>query len=546
MDEVFGRQTRAPGDRVDHKFANVQAPAIPRSAFDRSHNYKTIFDAGFLVPIYLDEVLPGDTHTVKMANFVRMATPLYPVMDDMIMETFWFYVPMRLVWDNFLEFMGEEVSGPGTLVTRSIPQVDAPTGGWLEKSLADYMGIPIGVEKDEINSLPFRCYNLIWNEWFRDQNLQNLVTVHKDDGATEADTDYTGYGSSGTDPLLRRGKRHDYFTGCLPWPQKGSAVDIPLGTYAPVVVDATQTYPTFQHLSEGQDAAIATQSGSSVNLAVEGGGFDASERLYWEETGLRTDLSAATAATINQLREAFAVQQLYELDARGGTRYQELVRAHFGGVMIPDYRVQRPEYLGSSKQAINVNPVGLTSRSVSGAPGEMAAFVTSSHVSQGWTKSFTEHGYVIGLCSVRAALTYQEGLNKLWSRETKQEFYWPTLANLGEQAVLNQEIYLQATSADTDVFGYQERWAEYRYKPSLVTGPLRSTATAPIDPWHLAIEFGSLPSLNAAFIEESPPIDRVISVNAELDTGHFVGDWYFEVTSVRPMPVYSTPGLTRL
>lgn len=514
---------------MSHSFSQVPKAEIPRSSFDRSSGRKTTFNAGYLVPVFCDEVLPGDTFNLNATFFARLATPLHPVMDNMRLTSFFFFVPFRLLWDNWQRFMGEQ-DNPGDSTDYLVPQMLAPGGGYAVGSIYDYFALPTQVAGYAHCSLPLRAYNLIYNEWFRDQNLQNSVTVLK--GDTNDPT--------ATYSLLRRGKRHDYFTSCLPWPQKGPGVDIPLGTSAPVVPTGSNVAPTFE---AGGAAGYLAATTATTNPAVQfvGASSAAGAQLQWVTTGLQADLTAATAATINQLRQAFQVQKLYERDARGGTRYTEIIRAHFN-VVSPDARLQRPEYLGGGQSPINLYSVPQTSASdAQPTPqGHLAAYGTASGSNHGFTHSFTEHGIIIGLVSVQADLNYQQGLERFWSRRTKFDFYWPALSHIGEQAVLNKEIFTQGTAADDQVFGYQERYAEYRYKPSSITGQFRSTFAQSLDTWHLAQDFASLPALNANFIVDNPPIDRVVAVTSE---PQFIMDSFFRLRTARPMPVYGVPGL---
>lgn len=528
-----------------HSFAMVPRPDIPRAAFSIQHALKTTFDAGDLIPIYVDEVLPGDAMSLSMTSFARLATPIAPVMDNLHLDTFWFFVPNRLLWDNWEKFQGEQTN-PGDSIDYVIPQMVSPAGGYAPLSLQDYMGLPTvgqvltGGQTVTHSALPLRAYNLIYNEWFRDENLQNSLTVNKLNGPDPL-SDYT---------LKKRGKRHDYFTSSLPWPQKGASVQLPIGTTAPVV-------------STGAAFTVRGGAGSGTNLYSETGAngtpilnsssttggialnFGASGATT---TGLMADLTSATAATINELRQSFAIQKILEKDARGGTRYTEILRQHFG-VMSPDARLQRPEYLGGGSTLIQINPIaqtGPTGTSGASTPqGNLAAMGTALLSGNGFSQAFTEHGYIIGLANVRADLTYQQGLRKMWSRETRYDFYLPALANLGEQAVLNKEIYITGDAAQDDaVFGYQERWAEYRYHPSTITGLFKSTSAGTLDLWHYAQKFATLPTLNATFIEESAKavVTRSTAVSEAANGTQLLCDVFFSLKAARPLPKYSVPG----
>lgn len=522
---------------MSHNFAQVPTADIQRSSFDRSHGYKTTFDSGYLVPVFIDEALPGDTFNLNMAVFARLATPLKPFMDNLFLDSFFFAVPYRLVWSNFRKFMGEQ-DNPGDSTDYVVPQMTSPANGYAIGSLSDYFGLPtvgqVGAGKSIThNSLFHRAYNLIWNQWFRDENLQQSVVVDTDDGPDNP-ADYV---------LLKRGKRHDYFTSCLPWAQKGNPITMPLTGNAPItgigVLSGSQTF------AQANKTVIET-GGASKTYPFSGALWDA-QNLYLKGSAasgsaqpqIYADLSGVTASTINQLRQAFQLQRLLERDARGGTRYTEIVRSHFG-VVSPDARLQRPEYLGGSSTAVNINPIAQTSVTAATPQGNLAAMGTVKATGHGFTKSFTEHCLIIGMVCVRADLNYQQGLNRMFQRRTRWDHYWPALAHIGEQAVLNSEIYCDGSANDTAVFGYQERYAEYRYKPSQITGLFRSTAATSLDIWHLAQKFNTLPTLGPTFIQENPPIDRVVAVTSEPE---FLFDSYFKLRCARPMPVYGVPGM---
>lgn len=543
----------ARSHRKTNRFSQIPNSPIQRSVFDRSHDYKTTMDAGYLIPFFVDEVLPGDTFKLRVNAFVRMNTLVAPFMDNVFMDTFFFFVPTRLVWDNWQRFCGEQ-KNPGDSTDFLIPSLSG-TNTFTNGSIFDYMGLPTGVSLNPantpINALPFRAYNLIYNEWFRDENLIDSIAVPTGDGPDPI-SNYT---------LRKRAKRHDYFTSCLPWPQKGPSVNISLTGEVPVYgngyalglycSDSTKFGLTANNASAANRAtpwlyptaygkhvgdSIASMNGASGDFKA----FGVVPKGSGELSGLVAGLDSASAVSINDLRQAFQIQKFYEKWARGGSRYTETLRVMFN-VISPDARLQRPEYLGGTHSRINVVPTAQTSSTDSVSPqSNLSAFGVLGDSAHGFNKSFVEHGYVIGLCCLRADITYQQGLNRMWSRRQLFDFYWPTLAHLGEQVVYNREIYTQGTADDNGVFGYQERYAEYRYKPSMITGKLRSTDAQSLDVWHLAQKFDSLPKLNQDFIEENPPINRVIAVQNE---PQFFADFWFDLKTSRPMPVYSVPGL---
>lgn len=535
---------------------------MSRSTFDRSHSLKTSFNAGDLVPFYVDEVLPGDTFSVRTSKVVRMPSLVTPIMDNIYLDTYYFFVPNRIVWEHWRELNGENTKSAWIPQTQyEVPQVTSPAGtGWAIGTLADYMGIPTGVSGLSVNALPFRAYSLICNEWFRDENLTDpLVTPTDDSTVAGVNTgNYITDVAKGGLPF-KVSKYHDYFTSCLPAPQKGPDVTIPVGSvdYSDVPVlskSATYPHPTDPvHMVDAADGSgfsnylLGMATSSNGTLATQAvSQFDSTKTPVFDNLWAQTSSLASdtvVAATINQLRMAFQIQKMYERDARGGTRYIEILKSHFG-VTSPDARLQRPEYLGGNRVPINVNQIVQQSQTTDQSPqGNPVGLSLTSDTHHDFKKSFVEHGFVIGLMVARYDHTYQQGLERFWSRKDRFDYYWPVFANLGEQAVKNREIYAQGTPVDDQVFGYQEAWADYRYKPNRVTGEMRSVSPQTLDSWHLADYYKTLPSLSDAWIrEDSANIDRVIAVTSAI-THQFFADIYISCRSTRPMPMYSIPGL---
>lgn len=531
-------------------FSEVPQADIQRSSFNRSHGLKTAFNSSSLIPIFWDEALPGDTLNLKMSHFARLSTPIVPFMDNVRLETFFFAVPYRLVWQNWEKFNGQQ-DEPGASTDYITPQMTTPPGGsFSEHSLMDYFGIPTKIQNLSVNAFHFRAYNLIWNEWFRDENLQARAPLSKGDGP-DLPGDYV---------LLSRGKRHDYFTSCLPWPQKGPSVPIFSATATAPVTSGNMiatgmnapsaSFSQMNGITKLSTSGLFLMGDATTNMRTTGGGLPSTSNTGFQvqvADGWKANLSLSTDTSVNAIRQAFQLQKLYERDARGGTRYTETIRAHFG-VISDDARLQRPEYLGGGSTPINITPIAQTSSTDGTTPqGNLAAIGTSSSVGHGFVKSFTEHCLIIGLANVTADLTYQQGIDRMWSRRTRWDYYWPALAHLGEQAVLNKEIYAQGSGVtngqgiiDNQVFGYQERFAEYRYKNSVVTGRMRSNSAVPLDIWHLSQKFASLPTLSSNFIIDNPPLNRVVAVQ---DEPQILFDAYYNYICARPMPTYSVPGL---
>lgn len=555
---------------AESRFAQVPRAEIRRARFKRDFSNITTINEGELVPIYVDEVLPGDTISCDLNGLIRMATPLYPVMDNCYLDTYAFFVPCRLLWKHWENLMGQNDSSYWAETTEySVPQTSAPSGGWNVGTIADYMGVPTGVHNISVNSLPFRAYARIWNEWFRDENLQQPVFVHEDDGNTNG-TNAGGsvYNAEGGGLPLKAAKYHDYFTSCLPEPQKGKAASIPIDLPA-IPVLPTQV-PTFTTKTPADGLAfytpnsgitgdsrpmVLTPTNDNKRIAYAGQGNSTTsgglnnEKIYpYNLWALPNEVSESQAfsVTINELRQAIAIQHILEADARGGTRYTELL-AHEFGVTSPDSRLQRSEYLGGTRVPININQVIQQSGTTDVSPqGNTAAYSMTTLRNKMCNYSAVEHGYIVMLACIRVDHSYQQGLSRMWTRKTRFDFYHPMLANLGEMAVLNKEIYCQGNDQDDEVFGYQEAWADYRYHPNIVTGEMRSTYAQTLDAWHYADHYESLPTLSSTWIQEGTEnIDRTLAVQSE-NSHQFIADFFFDQTWTRPMPIYSVPGLNTI
>ncbi len=561
---------------MDSRFAVNPQITIDRSKFNRDSSVKTSFNVGDLIPFYIDEVLPGDTFQVRTSLVARLQPLVTAPMDNLYLDTYYFFVPNRLVWEHWRELNGENTESAWIPQTEyQVPQITAPTGGWNIGTIADYFGIPTGVSGLSVSALPFRAYSLIVNEWFRDQNLKDPLETPKGDATVQGVNtgNYITDCAKGGLPF-KAAKLHDYFTSCLPTPQKGPDVTLSVADFSAV----GKVYTGNVHDLNGHTEALSygaspipgtTANVTSGNIYMPGfraygstsvppgtpisGDYDVYNfkhdrnvpfNIYpnnlWADV---TSNSNLPVVSINQLRTAFQIQKMYEKDSRGGTRYQEMIKSHFG-VTSPDARLQRPEYLGGERLPININPVVQTSATTTTSPqGTVAGQSVTSDSHGDFIESFTEHGFIIGLCVARYEHTYQQGLNKLWSKKSRTDFYLPVLANIGEQPVLNKEIYAQGTEKDNEVFGYQEAWADYRYKPSIVTGEMRSNHNKSLDSWHFADDYDSQPYLSSSWIDEDKsPVDRALAVQSSVSNQIFA-DFFIQNETTRPMPVYSIPGL---
>lgn len=551
---------------VESHFAlNPTRIDMSRSTFDRSASVKTSFNVGDIVPFFVEEVLPGDTFNVHTSKVVRMQTLLTPMMDNIYLDTYYFFVPNRLVWNHWKEFNGENTESAWIPQTEySVPQITAPSGGWSVGTLADYFGLPTGVAGISVSALPFRAYALVINEWFRDQNLQDPLVVPVDDATVQGVNTgvFVSDVAKGGKPYVAS-KYHDYFTSCLPSPQKGPDVTLSVASQGdlPVLPKSANVDPNLYTRAMKIGSIYGTSGGGrdwtpSQNRDTRTnslGEIIGGDTLSESPTGVglspynlwAINSGNAIVATINQLRMAFQIQKLYERDARGGTRYIEVLKSHFG-VTSPDARLQRPEYLGGNRVPINVNQVIQQSGTGSGADTPQGTVVGMSQTTDSnadFIKSFTEHGYILGVMVARYDHTYQQGIERHWSRKTRFDYYWPVFANIGEQAVKNKEIFAQGIAVDDEVFGYQEAWSDYRYKPNRVTGEMRSAYAQSLDVWHLADDYDKLPSLSDSWIrEDAATVDRVLAVKSSVSNQLFA-DIYIKNRATRPMPMYSIPGL---
>ena len=552
---------------TESHFSNLPVLDIKRSSFKRPYDHKLTFNTGSIIPVYLDQdILPGDTVKMSAASLIRMQTPIYPVMDNAYCDLMFFFVPIRLIWDHWREFWGENrLTAWEQQVEYTIPQITPPEGGWNKGTIANHLGIPEGYAGKTVSHLPFRAYCKIWNDWFRDENLKDPCMITTDE-TTKTGTnsgDYVTYAECGGTPL-KAARFHDYFSSALPSPQKGPSVKLPLGLTAPVITGDVNTSlgSKEKSISFSYNAGSRTftpEAGGLYNMAIQlpetlaptGNNLGTIENhkitsgypmAVWPNN-LYADLAGATAATINQLRQAFAVQAFYEAQARGGSRYIEFIKNIFG-VTSPDGRMQRAEYLGGTRFNINMDQVLQTSGTTETSPqGNTAAFSCTVASDELFTHSFTEHGILMGVAVIRTDHTYQQGIERGWFRKKWSDYYIPQFANLGEMAIYNREIYAQGTSADEEVFGYQEAWADYKYKPNYISGEMSSLYTASLDAWTYADDYESLPTLSSGWIDETEAnVDRTISVQSS-EADQFLGDFYFDATYVRPMPLYSIPAM---
>lgn len=549
---------------AEQHYSQVPHANVPRARFKRDYSLLTTMNEGDLIPIYCDEVLPADTAKIDLNALMRMSTPLFPVMDNCYCDFYFFFVPSRLLWEHFENLMGQNDSTFwAEPVEYTTPKTTAPSGGWNVGTLADYFGIPTGVEKLQVNSLPFRAYAKIWNEWFRDENLQQPVTMSKTDATTAGSNTGTNLTDAEAGGLpLKVCKYKDYFTSCLPSPQKGEAVKLPINGNAPIKsyldekmtkpassIKRDSTYSSPWTWGGNETSLIQSETGDAKMKGVTVSGYTFGNTVTEESSDyayIGADLSEVGAATINELRQAIAVQHILERDARTGTRYKEYLQGAWG-VTSPDARLDRSEYIGGYRLPININQVIQTSATDTTSPqGNTAAFSMTTMSRNMATYSATEHGFIIGLAAVRVDHSYQQGLPRMWTRSTRFSYYDPMLANLGEQAVLNQEIYAQGNAQDEEVFGYQEAWADYRYRTNMITGEMRSTYAKTLDAWHYADKYDKLPTLSSDWIKEGMEnIDRTIAVQSE-KSRQFICNFYFDQTWTRAMPIYSLPGLNTI